>query len=312
MKNLFKILIVMSSVGLFSCQNKIELSPGLEEFNVSLEKTVFKTNEEVMFHFTGNPDMISFYSGDMYNDYAYKGGRVTDLHKTLVSFNNSYPPLANSQTSVFKVLVSTDFNNTYTYDNLTKATWQDITDQFNYSSSATAVGSGSYEVSQLYEPAKPLYFAFRYTSLPQEEHGAVRSRMMQAVQFLAESEKTTHILGDMSTSDFRIIEKSDEAKTSSTLSATTITLNRFVRTAATDPDPETDTWVVSKAFDFDKIDSGPDRAIAIKANKDPMLRSYIHVFKEPGEYMVTFIGVNANIDGYKEVLKQVKVTVEDE
>src|SRR5690606_19087140 len=118
MKTLSKILIAIVSIGLVSCERDIEVSGGLEEFDVTVDKTVFQKNEEVMFHFKGNPDMISFYSGEIYNDYDFRESRVIDLQKTIVNFRNAYPTLAGSQTSEFKVLVSTDFNNNYSYDNL--------------------------------------------------------------------------------------------------------------------------------------------------------------------------------------------------
>ncbi|NGF57998.1 DUF5017 domain-containing protein [Parapedobacter sp. SGR-10] len=312
MKTLSKILIAIVSIGLVSCERDIEVSGGLEEFDVTVDKTVFQKNEEVMFHFKGNPDMISFYSGEIYNDYNFRESRVIDLQKTIVNFRNAYPTLAGSQVSDFKVLVSTDFNNSYSYDNLISATWHDITSEFTYGTSGTYVASGDYEISELYEQGKPLYFAFRYSSLPQGEHGPVRRRAIQSVQFLGESIYGTHVLADIVTSDFRIVEKSEDAKTASTISATTINLDGYARSLPTDPDPATDTWVVTKALDLDRIDSGPDRAVAIKGNKDPLLKNHIHVFTEPGEYIVTFLGINANIGGYKEVVKQIKITIEDE
>src|SRR5690606_24103019 len=155
------------------------------------------------------------------------------------------PVLAGSQESEFAILVSTDFNNTYSYDNLINATWHDITDKFTLGTAGTFVTSGNYEISELYEIGKPLFFAFRYRSLPQEQHGVVRRRLIENVQFLAESIYETHTLGNMTTSDFRIVEKNENAITASLLSATRITLNGYERTLGSDdPDPDTETWVV--------------------------------------------------------------------
>ncbi len=294
-----------------SCDRAIELSPGLEDFDVRTEKTEYEVNEEVIFHFDGNPDMISFYSGELYNDYAYKEARLIELEKTLMSFSSARPVLTNSQESDFKVLVSTNFNNIYNYENVTAANWTDITSEFTYGTTVTYVPSGDYEVSELYEEGKPLYVAFRYNSKPQETYGPVRRFLIQGFQMLGQSMYGNHILGDPMSSDFRLIEKSEEAKTTSALTTTYISFNGYTRTLPTDPDPETDTWAITKVFDLDKLDKGPDRAVALKGNQDPEIRSHIHAFQEAGEYTVTFVATNANIDGSKQVVKQIKITVVD-
>lgn len=311
MKTLSKILFAIVSVVLMSCEREIEVAGGLEEFDVTVDKTVFKTNEEVMFHFKGNPDMISFYSGEMYNDYAHRESRITTLEKVIVNFRNAYPTMTGDfHNPDFKVLVSTDFNNSYSYENLVNATWHDITSEFTYGTSGTYVESGDYNISQLYEEGKPLYFAFRYSCLPQIENGAPRRRAIQSVQFLGDG---VFPIEDMVSTDFRFVEQSEDAVTASTITATTITFNGYGRSVPTDPDPATDTWAVSKALDLPTtIDNGPDRAVAIKGNKEPALQNHIHTFTEPGEYTVTFLGINANIGGYKEVVKQIKITIEDE
>ncbi|WP_353134636.1 DUF5017 domain-containing protein [Pseudopedobacter sp.] len=310
------IALIYTSV--ISCSREIEISPGLEEFEVSTNKTVYKVNEEVMFNLKGNPDIISFYSGELYSQYDYRESREIILDKATVSFTSAYPTLAGSQTSDFKVLVSTDFNDIYNYESLTNpsSNWKEITTKFTYGTSGTYVASGSYEVSELYEAGKPLYVAFRYISKPQEGpgppiSGPVRRRLIQSFQMLGKSVFGDHVIGNISSANFKLIEKSDDAKTESSLSSTTITFDGYKRSLPTDPDPETDTWVVSKAFDLDKLDNGPDRPVAIKGNQDPALTNHIYAFAKAGEYTVTFVGINANVSGRKEVVRQLKITVEE-
>src|SRR5690606_11766757 len=210
--------------------------------------------------------------------YKYRESRITELQKILVSFRNAFPSMANSQIPELKVLVSTDFNNTYSYENLMNATWHDITPGFTYATSGSYIESGDYDISPWYEEGKPLYFAFRYTSQPQVEHGPVRDFAIQSVQFMGDD---IYTLEDMESTNFRLVEKSESEVTSSVITATTIRFEGYVRTLPTDPDPATDTWAVSKALDLPTtIDSGPDRAVAIKGNKDPILRNHIHVFTE--------------------------------
>ncbi len=307
-----KIKLCIAVIGLMaiSCEREIGLSPGLEEFDVTTEKHVYKIDEDVIFNITGDPDMISFYSGELYSEYAYRDERVIDLQKTLLSFSSANPVLSGAQVSDFRVLVSTDFNDVYTYENLVNAHWTDITSKFSYGVSTTYVPSGNYEISELYEAGRPLYVAFRYINKSQEEYGVVRRFLIQSFQMIGQSIYGDHLIGDPVSSDFRLIEKSEDARTASSLTTTTITLNGYPRTTpSADPDPATDTWAVTKAFDLDMLDNGPDRPVALKGNQDPKLRSHVHSFSQPGEYTVTFIGINANIGGSKEIVKQIKITV---
>ena len=315
MKIIKLIFIALIYTSIVSCNREIEISPGLEEFQVSTDKTVYKVNEEVMFNLKGNPDIISFYSGELYSQYDYRESREIILDKATVSFSSTYPDATSTsvlQNPEFKVLVSTDFNNIYNYENINVANWTDITSKFNISTSGTAaVAAGAYQISDLAIEGKPLYIAFKYASKKQEEFGKVRRRTITLFNMTGISVFGDHILGDPSSSNFRLVEKSDDAKTLSTLSATTITFNGHSRSLPTDPDPETDTWVVSKAFDLGQLDNGPDRPVAIKGNQDPALTNHIYAFAKAGEYTVTFVGINANVSGRKEVVRQLKITVEE-
>lgn len=314
-KIVFTALIYISFT---SCKKEIKISSGIEEFEVGVDKEVYQANEEVMFNLKGNPDMISFYSGEIYKQYDYRGEREIMLDKATVSFTSSYPDATSTsvlQNPEFKVLVSTDFNNIYNYENLKAANWTeiwtDITSRFTISTTSTAAGAaGNYQISDLAVPGKPLYVAFKYASKNQEAFGKVRRRTITAFTLTGTSVFGNHVLGNMVSTDFRLIEKNDNARTSSALTSTTITFNGFPRSFTDDPDPETDTWFVSKAFDLGKLDNGPDRPEAIKGNQDPRLTSHIHAFSKPGEYTVTFIGINANVSGKKEVVRQLKIKVE--
>ncbi|ADY51269.1 hypothetical protein Pedsa_0693 [Pseudopedobacter saltans DSM 12145] len=306
------IALIYSSI--ISCNRDIEISPGLEEFEVSTDKTIYKVNEEVKFNLKGNPDIISFYSGELYSQYEYKEAREIILDKAILSFSSTYPDATSTtvlQNPDFKVLVSTDFNNVYNYESLNAANWIDITSRFNIQTSGiAAVAAGSYQISDLAVPGKPLYIAFKYASKKQEEFGKIRRRTITLFNVTGTSIFGDHLLGNPSSSNFRLIEKSEDSKTLSSITSTTLTFNGYSRSLPTDPDPETDTWIVSKAFDLGVLDNGPDRPIAIKGNVDPALTTHYHAFTKAGEYIVTFVGINANVSGRKEIVRQVKITVE--
>ncbi|RZK98326.1 MAG: DUF5017 domain-containing protein, partial [Pedobacter sp.] len=52
-----------------SCTKEEEVAP---KFDVNAQATTIKAGEEVTFSITGDAKVISFYSGEFRNDYAYK------------------------------------------------------------------------------------------------------------------------------------------------------------------------------------------------------------------------------------------------
>src|SRR5688500_16870270 len=75
----YKIIwLICLSLTLGACSKDLgELDePQLE---VKVEKATFKVDEPVVFTFTGEQDNIAFYSGEVFNDYAFRDGRMVDL-----------------------------------------------------------------------------------------------------------------------------------------------------------------------------------------------------------------------------------------
>ena len=60
-----------------SC-NPIELTPGIDKFNVTIDVDSVKVGEEITFHFKGNPNLISFYSGELNHQYEYKDSTIVN------------------------------------------------------------------------------------------------------------------------------------------------------------------------------------------------------------------------------------------
>ena len=61
-----------------SCDKKLVVLD-TPDFNVTTTTSTFKVGQEVLFNFTGNAHVISFYSGETLKDYDFKAGRVIDV-----------------------------------------------------------------------------------------------------------------------------------------------------------------------------------------------------------------------------------------
>ncbi len=295
-----------------ACDKQIELAPGLDDFQVHTASNTYKVGEEVVFNLSGDPNLITFYSGEQYHDYAYKDGRTVVVNNTLLSFTSANPSAAGAQPRQFSVWVSTDFNGNYTdFSHVSAATWTEITNRFTYATSGTFVQSGQKDLSDLLVAGKPTYIAFRYVTRPQKTNGAVRSFLVQTFSLTAETSGQPVTITDQTNAGFRIVEQNPEtAPSRSAITATRVTLLGTLFTDA--HDPATETWAISKGFDTGNIDMGPDLPVAIKGNENPRLDEHRYVYTEPGTYRVVFVATNANVNDSKQVIRELDVTITED
>lgn len=288
-----------------SCTKEIELKPGIENFDISLEKKSYKVGEEVTFDLKGDPDMIVFYSGEVEHDYAYREGRKLTLERAMVSFTTSIPVTLRRQDDQFYVMASTDFNGNYEdFQGIQQATWTDITDRFDLATSITFHPSGEADLSDLFVEGKPLYIGFKYMTHLQE-FGRAGMWHVQSFSFVGQTALGPLILGDMETSGWRLIEQHpEEVPSQSKMTKTRITL-----WGNQDIDKETQVWAVSKPFDTGEIDLGLDVPVAIKGMESAPLASYTYIYDQPGTYTATFIATNATVNESQKVVRQIEFTV---
>ncbi|MFA6084268.1 DUF5017 domain-containing protein [Mucilaginibacter sp.] len=303
----FIYLIILGLFILTGCKKEQELKVNAPEFNVTTEKASYKVGEEVKFNFTGNPDLISFYSGEVFNDYAFMNGRVVESGALKVSFSSSFQ--FGTQTKQFSVVVSNDFNGGNLFQDIQSATWRDITSRFALGTNATYKPSGEVDISDLKVPGKPLYIAFKYIVKNPSVYGT--GNVWQVQNFLLTSDTSIGLLtlGDILTGGFKLFDqKPDIAPSRSNISTSRIQLIAPTLTAATNT-VETESWAVTKAFDTDAIDYGPDRPIPIKGYADAMPKSSVYTYSKPGSIKAVFTAYNANVTDSKAIQKEVNITV---
>lgn len=290
-----------------SCE-KIELTGGTPDFQVSTTGTTFKVGENVKFTLTGNPGLISFYSGENYREYAFKDGRLVTAGPLNLSFTSAVT--GGTQANQLSVLASTDFDGNYNdFSRIRAATWTDITSRFALGTSATFLASGIKDISDLRVAGKPLYIAYKYLARPQTANGVARSWMIQAFSFTSTTPLGTLTIGDHSNSGFQIIRQIPDTSTvqRSGLTATRITL--LGNTFSAGNDPEHEIWAISKRFNPSEIDLGPDRPIPVKGNSDAMVESFTYKFTKAGTYKVTFVGSNINVNESREAVQQLEIII---
>ncbi len=223
-------------LALISCQKDIQVeAPALE---VSTASATVKKGENVVFSFNGNADLISFYPGETYFDYAFKDGRTVDISNQARYVQFTSAVQNGSQANQLAVLVSTDFQGDYSFAGVKKATWVDITNRFTLADGANFISSTLQDITSISDANKPLYFAFKYLTKPQAVNGEARLWSIQNFQVLSGATLDGNRLSILNQqfAAFKIIDEDKQNTPSrSTTSATRISLLGNVQKKATDP-----------------------------------------------------------------------------
>ncbi|WP_119080844.1 DUF5017 domain-containing protein [Chitinophaga alhagiae] len=273
-------------------------------FDVTAESLTVKAGEAVKFAFTGDPGLISFYSGEVGNDYAFKDGRVVEAGEVFMSFNTNTQ--YGTQANQFSVWASTDFNAKYNIGDVKAATWVDITDRFTIANSTTYTNSGSVSLNDIVVDGQPIFIAFKYVmNQPVATLGVGKTWRVQNFSLKSNTSIGTQVLADHVSAGWLLVYEGPKEETRSSITASTITM----RANAQNTTAYTEDWCISQAVQAGSVDMGPDRSIAVKGYANSRLEEYTHTYAQPGTYKATFLAANSNIHDNKQVLKQLDITV---
>lgn len=165
-----------------SCSKKDEVKP-VASFTVNAAtrngtaSTSFALGDTTNFVFGGNPNIITFYSGEVGNRYGYRSrisaAGIPQLKFSTIRANGG-------QANSLSLLVSSDFkgivlrtaagvqvrDTAATNVNIAGAAWTDISGKALFSAGATAaVASGTIDLSDFAKNGNPVYIAFKYNAL---------------------------------------------------------------------------------------------------------------------------------------------------
>lgn len=292
------------------------------DFEVSTTATTYKKGVPIEFNFKGNPQFISVYTGETGKDYAFKDGRVMEVNSLKLSFNSSVTNATGTgtpQTGMFSLMVSTDFNGDYSnFASIAAANWVDVTNRLTKQEAATttaitaATPADGIDLTDLRVAGKPLYIAFKYNIREQTTYGLWRAWRFQAFSLTAMGNSGSQVLGNMTTTAFRVVQKNPEIVSRTT--ATTATLTLLHADLALNPaaaEIPTQNWIITQGFtNVNSVDFGPDLATAIQGGTSAVeKKSFSYTFANAGKYKVYFVAANANTKDRKEVVRSLDITI---
>ena len=307
-KHLAGKLVLLLALFVLSCKKDNMESP---EFNATVSRQHFKVGDTVVFHMEGNPDYVSFYSGEYLNDYAFTGGRTLDIKSFDLSFQSRVQN--GNQQDQLSVYLSSDFNGKFDIESIHAGNFKNITNLVTLGTvNAVYAPSGTIDLSNLVtDRTKPLYVAFRYLTKPQDAtNGNQRTWTIRELALNTATDLGKSIAIDQLTAAWTLVEAGsivDPARTAITASSGQITFRG--NNSAEGKLVQTETWAVSKAIDLNTILLGTDKGVPFKGISDTNPAVYSHVYTKPGNYKAVFAISNNRIEGKKTTIKEIDLIV---
>lgn len=308
--------LFVASVPLWIAGCNEEETVDAPHFTAAAPGGVFKVGEPVVFRFEGNPDFITFYSGEAGNAYDYRDRDRIEPAEVTLSFleHTQAGKVGSPNPACAPIFYSVDFDGDYTEAGVRRATWIDLSEHFTYPTDTEQdVPAGTMYIDNLFpEDGSPLYLMYHYAVEKYTgQNGRTEIRIMN-FRINGETDAGTTALYNHKTAEFQFVYA--DSFLNYNVSQVPEVKSSYIQ-LRTDYKPAADMefWAVSGELHRPAdVNSGPDFGTGIKAVSDPALTSYSHTYGKPGEYTVTFVAANSNVYGREEVVREMKITVVDD
>lgn len=337
----------MLALAFTSCKNLVE-SPSFDvtidpDAIISVENGIYVCKKDyVKFKFSGNPDILSFYTGERGSEYVNKDRTTLNgnpyLQFTGEALNGTSYTLGGKtyaqEYDSLRVYVSTVFsgitrNSTTDSQNLLKSgIWIDVTSKLNLpklrataSSPTSLIFSGKLDLSAYKE--QPLYVAFHFACRPSKTTNNTDYRI-SGFRIYNENQgitDTLHTTKTMGWSPFNFIIKENPYAADLNVDAPvpagyhrTWVLSDLggrdrLRIRGSAGQTNSDDWIISSKIDL--MAASPDKPVSIKGFEDGYMSTFSYVYDKTGTYTVTFIANNSKGSELKSAIKEIKVKIID-
>lgn len=290
-------------------------------FTAAATNTTLQLGDTAIFNFTGEPDFISFYSGETGHRYAYRN-RTTAEGKPVLSFTSAR---ANgNQSNSLQLMISSSFTGVKTEDTaatvaaIQAGNWTDITSRAILST-GSAKPSGEIDLSDFAGSGKPVYIAFRHNGYKGSAYSKWTITEFEVTNNLPDN--TSYLIANMAAPTTEILNYGVSTYSPGFVAATVTGPYKWVIsggkslviTGATSPATATDdseNWAIIGPIDLRKVT--PDLGLPIKMISENMEKfPFKYQYPAAGSYEATFEASNANAGGVKSAVQSVKITVNE-
>lgn len=301
---------------------KFDMTVVSEGSSIIKDTLVVKKSTDVQFNFSGNPNFITFYSGESGHVYAYRDRTL--LSKDEITSELRFSSFAQYGTipGAFKVYLSTAFgemsldkDKTADSTKIVTHNWIDISDQCNLpTTSSTTLRDAVVPLDEYL--GQDLIIAFLYQ--PLNNTAAQPTWEIQSLRIVNTSKvdgsESILAASSMGLTPFDIYAEGTAAYQSGTVSG----IWNLSNIAATPPRLRMQSSSVGVAINKDWLITKPvvinactpDRGVGIKTITNRQ-NSYTYRYDKAGVYVVTMIGRNNNFEIESEAIREIVIKVID-
>lgn len=299
---MFKHTCILSLFVLLLACRRDEISE--PAFTVTTARAEYKAGDTVVFRFSGEPDIITFYSGEAGKEYRYRNR--TDIEGGVTEMEFSSRVLYGSQVNNMRVVASTNFSGIYDSANIKKGTWADISSRFKLATAAngalsTVTPSGKADISDLVVKGKPLYIAYQYVG--EKPPGTSPTQRTWRVQ----SFSMTNTLPGMPAASLVTLTNASWISVDLINTANKWTVAADMLQFAPNGTLEaSEDWIITKPVFVTKV--APDKGTPIKEFSQRK-NEFNYVFPTAGTYTVTLVASNTSAKEQLTVVKELTLKI---
>lgn len=329
-------LFLLWTVGVMvSCNEKPEDIPPIEiddrptgeiepvEFNVTVDENItLKVGEPVIFHLSGNADLIKLYSGDFKNSYEYHdknrfvevGAEISFEH---YMFGNNDPHKVNKDHTGI-LMYCNDFNGDYSYTNVVTTDWKVIegftpAEFANGINDANFQNAGTVDISHLFEEGRPLYLAWYYKINSGTRRTGYRLRNFKLDAVVEDNPSLSSTLYILPQLGLQWVLNPAAANHTDGTDRPYVndTEMRWIWPTSYNVPAEYVAYAVSGPIELPQYDLGKDwpTLFTTEWNNDRM--DYSYTYTQAGEYEVVFVASGVNNKERQEIVKKITIQVEE-
>lgn len=317
-KNKIIVLFSLALLSLSSCSDELDKKLEMDVWATALnsqmigDTLVVSKDEPITFNIAGNPDFITFFSGEAGREYSKRNQTEIPLEE-IASAELKFTAFAQYGIvpNTMNVFLSTSYEGMFGVGNkkadslrIEETAWIDITEQCKL---PTASNGTSNVVIPLDEYlGKRLTIGFLYD--PKQNTSTQPTWEIQNLNVVNESKitglKTQIPAMTLGFNAFDMYASEDVAYVSGTGPGIWgITSARLRISSSGAGNPINKDWMITKPFIINS--RIPDSGVGIKNIANNALQTYNYTYQSPGVYVVTFIARNSNIEHSSEIVREV-------
>lgn len=280
----------------------------ISSFSVIPKSLTISVNDSLRFDMDGNPDNISFFSGEIGRVYEFRNRTLLTGGNLRMKFETR---TLNRPADTLDVLISNDFSGIYDSTNVARATWKTLNNKLLFPTPTTVLGTfipsgitpGTFlDITDSIISGQPFYLAYRYTVLRQNniEWSVGKLGMYN---FFSNGTPTAAVIDSANNTGAAFVPVSFREPTRWSRSTS---FYRCLNTTTAVVGAQH--FYISRALNPNAVN--PDAPEVLKNISQSALKYFAYKFKLPGTYKIAFLATNARLSINEQVVKEFTITVQ--